>query len=516
MAWPSHAEPGALSVLAAARDLGAGGPPALVVAGEPMPWGELATRVREALTRLEADDRGLGAGAPPPRVLVGDSRLETLVWIYALLHRGTPMVLLHPRHPREDHDRFLARCGWRRRPASGRGGGDEPWPVALETTLSETTSSETTLSEAASSETASERDPLARWRRDEGGCPVVILRTSGSAGGPKGVVLTHDALLASASASAENLGWQPDDRWLLTLPLAHVGGFSILVRCLVARRTVVVEPMERFDPERVAALLEARSITLLSLVPTTLARLLDRPDAGPPPGLRAVLLGGAATPPGLLRRAALAGWPVLTTYGCTEAGSQIATTRPGSPPDPAQGSGPPLPTFEVRLVDGEGKEIDEGVIAIHGPALMAGYLPPCDEVFNPEGFFLTGDLGRFDAAGNLHVLGRRDEVIISGGENVHPNEVEALLAECPMVTEACVVGVADPRWGQTVAAALVARPVEGDPGAMLDSWAREHLAPHQRPRRLIWLDALPRNATGKIDRLRVRQLVGVDTERSGG
>lgn len=487
MAWQPAAEPDALSVLAAADEAGRRAQPALVVDGRAVDWGELAERAREAIARLDAGERRGGGGATRPRALISDVGLESLVWIAALLHRRTPIVLLHPRHPDEDHRRFLAHCGWRRvgRDGCGRGAGeDEPWAL----------------------EPMGPNNPLGDYGAEGDEAPAVVLRTSGSAGGPKGVVLSRRALLASAEASAFNLGWREGDRWLLALPVAHIGGFSILTRCLIARRAVVVEPMDRFDPERVAEVLEEQAVTLLSLVPTALGRLLDHCQGGPPPSLRAVLLGGAATSPALLRRASDTGWPVLTTYGCTEACSQIATRRPGSRGGAELGCGLPLPGFEVRILGG-GDDGEPGPVAVRGPALMSGYLPPWEETFDAEGFFVTGDLGRFDAGGHLHILGRRDDVVISGGENVHPSEVEAILGECPLVAEACVVGVEDPAWGQIVAAVVVPHTGGGASTEALNRWARGRLAPHQRPRRIAWSGALPRNANGKVDRRRVREIL---------
>jgi len=300
---------------------------------------------------------------------------------------------------------------------------------------------------------------------------LAIIYTSGTAGRPKGAILSRAAFIASARASAARLGWRDDDRWLISLPLAHVGALSALVRCLLARKPAILGRPEEMDRHRA---------TIVSLVPTQLARLLD---AGwePPAHLRLVLLGGAAATPRLLGRARSRGVPVVTTYGLTEACSQVATQIPG---EDSPGCGPPLPGTRVRIVDDH--------IEIDGPTLFSGYLgePP-----RAPGWFRTGDFGRLDDGGNLHVLGRRTDLIVTGGENVYPAEVEAHL-DARGVT-ACVFGLPDETWGEIVACAATA-PLPPD--------ALDGLASFKRPRRVAVVDAIPLTATGKPDRDAARAL----------
>lgn len=436
---------------------------ALWIDGRALTWDDLGRRVSAAVESLEA--RGLVGERPLG--LLGDLKLDTLVWIHALIHCGTPMVLLHPRTTADEHRRFLADC-------------------RVETVLD----GPAPFGDGAAVATL---DPLNPARPIDPERPLAILRTSGSSGRPKGVVLSRRAFFAAARASADNLGWRPDDRWLLSLPVAHVGGLSILVRCLLGRRPAVVEPLERFDPLRVAELIDARRITLLSVVPTMLRRLLDLPSWRPPVHLRAILLGGAAAPKALLERAADRRWPVLTTYGSTETCSQVATQRPGTVNRGQLGSGSPLSGWSVR--------IREGVVEVRGDALMSGYLVDGSlaRPFTADGFFPTQDLGHLDAHGHLHILGRRDAVIISGGENVHPTEVEAVLEHHPAIAEAAVHGVDDPEWGQRVVASIVLE-ADADPSIDLTDGFTEHLAPHQRPREIRFVESLPRNRLGKLDR----------------
>ena len=450
-----------LSILRAAAE--APGRTALVHRGETLSFADLAAEVRAAIgwLRRRGVDPLTPKGAKQRAALPGDSTREALVLVYALAELGVPMVLLHPRSTAAERRRTLA--------ATGTGIFLDPADLRLRPEV--------------------DPEPFEPLAIDPER-PLAIVRTSGTAGPPKGVVLSRRAFAAAAQASAENLGWRGDDRWLLSLPVAHVGGLSILTRCLIARRTAVAEPLPRFAAAAAARLVERRRITLLSLVPTMLRRLLDLDGWRPPAHLRAILVGGAAVPPALLERAGRRGWPVLLTYGLTEACSQVATQRYGTAPRSGRGA-EPLPGVEVR--------IRGGVIELRGPSLLSGYLPPpAEPVVTDDGWLCTGDLGELDAEGRLHVLGRADEVIVTGGENVHPREVERALLEHPAITAACVFGVDDDEWGQAVAAALVADPPPGD--RELLSFLAERLAPHRRPRWVAFLDALPATASGKEDR----------------
>jgi O-succinylbenzoic acid--CoA ligase len=292
--------------------------------------------------------------------------------------------------------------------------------------------------------------------------PAAIIHTSGSTAAPKPIELTFGNWLWSALGSAVALGLDPQERWLCPLPLSHVGGLSIVVRSAIYATTARV--LERFDVD--VALAELETATLVSLVPTTLARLLD---AGwqRPPRLRTVLLGGAAIPPALLERAAAAGVPVTTTYGMTEACSQIAT------------AGTPLFCTRVEIAP-------DGEIVVGGPTVSPGV----------GGALHTGDLGELDACGRLDITGRKADTIISGGENVAPTEVEAVLAEHPAVAEAAVHGRPDPQWGEAVVATVVARAQVTEDE--LRAFAARRLAPYKVPKAIAFTDALPRTGSGKL------------------
>lgn len=301
---------------------------------------------------------------------------------------------------------------------------------------------------------------------------ALILFTSGSTGPARGVVHTRSSLAAAAHASESHLGWRDDDAWLCCLPLAHAGGASIIIRCLLAEKRVVLSD----DPRAIDR------ASLASLVPTQLASLLDDVAWRPSSKLRAVLLGGAAAPRALIDRAIERGVPVLSTYGLTETFGQVATARaPGELPVPLAG---------VTIRGGTAEE--PALLRISSPSLASRYLDGAE--IAPS--FVTADLGFVDHV--VHVVGRADDVIITGGENVHPNQVEAVLARTRGVREAVAFGVADPRWGQVVAAAVACAP-GWNRDAALKEW-HASLPPHARPRRLLELDALPRLPSGKVDR----------------
>ncbi len=325
--------------------------------------------------------------------------------------------------------------------------------------------------------------------------PHTILFTSGTSGEPKAVVLTAGNHLWSALGSAARLGVHRDDRWLACLPLTHVGGLSIVLRSVLAGTTVVLH--RRFDPDAVARALAIDRVSVVSLVPTTLGRLL--PSFGVAPALRCVLLGGAAPTPDLLAAARARGLPLAITYGLTEAASQVATAPPG-------GTAPlPLLHTSVRIVRADGSAAlpeERGGIEVRGPTVTPGYLARDGTLRDPtvDGWLPTGDRGTLDERGALTVSGRRDDVIVTGGENVDPAEVEAVLATHPEVAEVAVAGVPDPEWGQAVAAWIVPRSSVRPTLDELRATCRARLAPHKLPRRLTWVDALPRTATGKVRR----------------
>lgn len=308
---------------------------------------------------------------------------------------------------------------------------------------------------------------------------AAVLFTSGSTGQRKGVLLDRAALEASAAASAAVLGWRDDDRWLICLSLATVGGLSIVTRSLRAGRpAVLADSGDRFDPAAVIRQIERDRVTLISLVPTMLVRLLDQ-GWRPPAHLRAVLLGGARTDPALLARARGAAVPVHTTYGMTETASHVAI------------DGRALPGIELA--------IRGGLVAVRGAVLFRGYLPPHDRLpaRDADGWFVTADRGALGPDGTLTLLGRADGAILSGGANVDPAAVEAALTSIPGIDSACAFGLPDPDYGERVAAAVV---VQEDLPADLEAALRRRLAPHELPRSIAIVADIPTGPGGKVDR----------------
>lgn len=306
--------------------------------------------------------------------------------------------------------------------------------------------------------------------------PAAIIQTSGTSGRPKPIPLTFGNWLWSALGGAAALRSPGPERWLSALPLGHVGGLSVLVRGVITGGAALIH--ERWDTERALAVLMAGDATLVSVVPTTLARLLDA-GLEQPPALRCALVGGGPVPPALLDRAAAAGVPVSQTYGLTEACSQVTTQQPG---DGRPDAGRPLFCTRVRVAaDGE----------IHVRGLTVAGTDPNREL-------ATGDLGALDEEGRLRVIGRKADTIVTGGENVAPTEVEAVLAEHPAVAEAAVLGRPDPEWGEAVHARVVLRPGSAaDPDA-LRAHCRARLAGFKVPKEIRPVDALPRTASGKL------------------
>lgn len=333
-----------------------------------------------------------------------------------------------------------------------------------------------------------------------------IVFTSGTTGHPKGAMLTYANHFWSATASAYRLGHWPEDRWLLALPLYHVGGMSVVLRCCLYGTAVVLLP--QFDAQAVNQSLERDGATLVSLVPTMLKRLIETRRDGAPPALRCALIGGAAASPELVRLAQAQGWPLALTYGLTEACSQVATNTPAGSVRKPGSVGKPLMFTELRI-DRSAPGESAGEIVLRGPTIMQGYYrdPEATAEVLKGGWLHTGDMGYLDEEGDLWIVQRRVDLIVSGGENVYPSEVEAVLYQHPAVREACVVGLPDPEWGQKVAAAIVVDAAEFQL-AGLEAFLREKLAGYKRPRAIKIVAELPQSASGKVRRADVISLFG--------
>ncbi|HET7034657.1 MAG TPA: o-succinylbenzoate--CoA ligase [Thermomicrobiaceae bacterium] len=334
-----------------------------------------------------------------------------------------------------------------------------------------------------------------------------IVYTSGTTGRPKGALLSYGNHWWNATGSAMNLGSRPDDRWLAVLPLFHVGGMAILLRSVISG--FAAEVHERFDPVAVNQAID-EGATIVSVVAAMLQRMLAaRGDQPYPTTLRCVLLGGGPAPQPLLEECAARGIPVTQTYGLTETDSQVATLAPEDALRRLGSAGKPLYPNALRISEG-GRDLppgQPGEILVRGPAVSAGYAgrPEATAEALRGGWLHTGDIGYLDADGYLYVLDRRGDLIVSGGENVYPAEVEAALLAHPAVAEAGVIGVPDSDWGQVPAAFVC--PSEGATLTTDDliDFCAERLARYKVPRRIRIVAALPRNATGKLLRRQLRE-----------
>ncbi len=407
---------------------------------------------------------GVGPGTRLGVVCVAESRLDTVALLWATWRLGATAVVLDPASPRHlsGSARLRERLG---------------------------------LSEVVARVEPVATEPAVPSLVPEPGAAHTWVPTSGSSGAPRVVILTHGNVAAAVAASGARLGNTSADRWLLALPLFHVGGLSILWRSAAAAGAVILH--DRFDAELVAAALRTGEITIASLVPTMLSRVLDV-DRGPFGRVRAVLVGGALAAPSLIDRGLAAGLPVLATYGMTEACSQVATVAPGDEAASLVSVGHPLDGVTVAIDPADESGIGE--ILVDGPNVSPGY------AFEPPrvGPHRTGDLGQLRDDGRLVVIGRTDDLIVTGGENVAPATVEAALAAHPGVRHVVVHGVPDGEWGEIVVAVVVVT-VEGVTAADLADFAKTQLAPAQRPRRWRFVADLPLLPNGKFDRRAVEE-----------
>jgi O-succinylbenzoic acid--CoA ligase len=326
-----------------------------------------------------------------------------------------------------------------------------------------------------------------------------IIATSGTSGRPRAVVLSLENHLACARGAARRMALSADDRWLASLSLAHVGGVAMAVRAAVTGARLVLRG--DFTADRFHRMVDRGRVTHASLVPTMLRRVVESRRGGAfPTSLRGVLIGGDATDRRLVGAALELALPVHLTYGLTEAASQVATGTPELAGRKPEAVGPPLPGVDVRIGDGE-------EIQVSGPTVAREILPggrPQDRF--EHGWLRTGDAGRLDGEGHLHVTGRLSARIVTGGVTVDPAAIEAVLLRHPAVRGAVVVGLPDAEWGERVAALVAATGDVPSPDE-LTSFCRSELSAARLPRRFRVVEAVPRNANGKPDREAARKLL---------
>jgi fatty-acyl-CoA synthase len=332
---------------------------------------------------------------------------------------------------------------------------------------------------------------------------VLIVYTSGTTGKAKGAVLTQSALTWNALNSFHAHGLEESDHVLTALPMFHVGGLNIqTLPALLAGATVTLH--KRFEPGAWLADVAGLRPTLSLLVPAAMRAVIAHPDWSRTDlsSLRLLNSGSMVVPDSLIQAFHARGVPVGQVYGATET-APIATAllakdamrKPGS-------AGTPVPHCELKLVEGE--------VWIRGPAVMRGYWGSSgdeDSGLTDDGWFRSGDLARVDDEGFYWIVGRSKDVIITGGENVHPAELENVLADCPAILEAAVVGIPDPKWGEATCAVVVMKPGSVLPEAELVKLFEGRLARYKHPRRVVYLGELPRNAMGKVQKDELRRLL---------
>jgi O-succinylbenzoic acid--CoA ligase len=466
---------------------------AILAKGATLTWRELDVRVRARAADLF--DRGVRAGDVVAALL--RNGLPFVELVHALDRCGATLLPLNARLTPRELAFQLGDCGAR-------------LLLHSEGDLGEPARAAGAMAPGVHVLELAEPDPGARHPEVPTGDAehlLAVLYTSGTTGRPKGASLSRANFLWSAVGSAFHLGVDPRDRWLVCMPLFHVGGLSILLRSALYGTASVIH--ERFDADALSEALDRDRITQVSLTSTMLQHLLDARGARDAPRtLRFVLLGGGPCAASLLARASARGFRVLPTYGLTEAASQVATRDPEAD-DADLLALTPLPGTRVRVVDERGRDVPAcaaGEILVRGPSVMQGYTNRPRETARTlrGGWLHTGDVGALDAAGRLRVLDRRSDLIVSGGENVYPAEVEAALLEHPAVAEAGVAGAADPDYGSRPEAWWVlSRGHTAPSSSALRSFCRERLAGFKLPVAFHRVEQLPRNASGKLLRRRL-------------
>jgi O-succinylbenzoic acid--CoA ligase len=423
---------------------------ALVADGSEVTYSELEAEATWVARRLAAHGVRRGSIA----AMTMHPRREQVVLIHALMKAGAVLLPLGTRLSAEERAGIIA---------------------AEEPAIDLDDAGELTQTEA-------DWPLLGEHDMDEVACRVM---TSGSTGTPDPVGLTYGNFLWSAVASAFNIGVEPRDRWLCCLPLSHIAGLGIVMRSVIYGTTAVIH--DGFDVDRVAVALERDEISVVSLVTTMLTRLLE--VGADLSGPRAILIGGGPVPEDPLEEALGRGATVVQTYGLTETCSQVTTLAPADAQRKLGSAGRPLLTTHLRIQDGE--------ILVQGPTVAPGRA-------DADGWLHTGDLGRIDEEGFLYVDDRMDDLIVSGGENVVPAEVEKVLLRHPEVADAAVVGREDPEWQQAVTAIVVLTDGSEASPDDLRRHCAESLASFKVPKRVELAAALPRTPSGKLMRRALR------------
>jgi O-succinylbenzoic acid--CoA ligase len=467
----------------------------LISANHQLSFGELYQQVRALQAALQ--DRGMGPGE---RVAVRLYRGEDFVHLaHAVTGMGGVLVPIHHRLPRGEVIRRVHVTGSSFLVSDEKGDG---FGHQMMGEISEVTClGLDRLREKSGTSVKSRRVDLNDLHS--------LVFTSGCSGLAKAVRLTWGNHFWNATGSMANLGLRDDDRWLACLSFCHVGGLAILMRSLLHGISVVVQ--DGFDAGAVNRSIDEEGITVVSLVSAMLRQVLDARGSRPFPGsLRCVLLGGGPIPESLLRDCVDLGVPVRATYGLTEAASQVCTASPETARLKPLSVGKCIFPTEIRIQVEGGQEAPPGVrgeILVRGPSVTSGYQERegIGKGLSAGGWWPTGDAGYLDDEGDLFVLGRVDDVVVTGGENVSPSVVEAALLEHAAVEDVGVVGLPNDTWGEVLAATIVLAPGMEVSAGELKDYCGGVLARHEVPRLLRFSDSLPRSALGKLLRADLRE-----------
>lgn len=338
--------------------------------------------------------------------------------------------------------------------------------------------------------------------------------TSGTTGKSKIVPLKRRQMISAAKASAKNFQPEPNHFWLLCLPLNHVGGISIIFRSLLYGSAIY--RMGRFNEEMVTEFLsENPRFQAASLVPTMLSRLLKNPLFKTHRDFKAILLGGGPTTQQLLKRSVERGIPIVSSYGMTETCAQIVTnamTTPSGMYTPLKSVGKPFPPNELQIRDNKGKVLGKnqsGMIWLKGPQVFDGYydMDENSDVFDKNNWFKTGDYGHLNGFDQLFIESRREDLIITGGENVNPVEVEEAIQRLPLIKEAVVIGIPDEEWGQKVTAVITLLNGQTPDINEMKKMLSSELTDFKIPKELVVVDKLPKTVMGKVKRWELAQQI---------
>ena len=463
--------------------------------GEDIAYAELARRIRCAAAVLA--DRGVGRGDAV--AWLGMNHPAVLVLLFACARLGAMLAPLNWRLAPPEHARVLRDC--------------PPRVLFVEPAFAD---------HARSIEGAIAATEISVLERAAGGSveqsgdensPLLLCYTSGSTGAPKGVMLTQRALFWNAINSTHMHDLTSADRVLTTLPMFHVGGMNIQTTpALHAGASVSLHA--KFDPVATLEAIEREQITLAVLVPAQLSALMELPGwkNADLSSLRVITTGSTIVSEAFVRKASRRGVAVIQVYGSTETCPIAAYVRAGDALRKAGSAGAPALHCEVKVVGEDGAELPpgrDGEILVRGPNVAAGYWNAPGESAQAfaKGWYRSGDLGHFDVEGHLYVVARKKDMIISGGENIYPAEVETVLLECPAIEEACVVGRPEARWGEAVVAAVVLKPGRRMTEAEALALFEGRIARYKHPREVCFLERLPRSALGKVQKDAVRAAI---------